>query len=85
MRARSYAIFSDHAYQDLPDADVPDEDDRSGAHWPWPLKRNPNLERFTSLSSVQGDLRTELHGQLLQRIVELCTPEDQAPDDEAKT
>ena len=79
---RSYRIFSEHVYKQLPDAEVPGEGDALGAHWPWALKRNPNLERFGSIASVLEDLRTEQHAKLLRRVVELCSPEGSTADGE---
>ncbi|HTN86614.1 MAG TPA: hypothetical protein VL242_23095 [Sorangium sp.] len=77
VRARAYKSFSDHVY-----GDVPAEEDATAAHFPWLLRRNPNLDRFTTLASVLNDLRTDQHKKLLDRIVELCTPEDPPPDEE---
>lgn len=85
MLEQAYAIFSNHVYKQLADSDVPSEDDELGAHWPWALKRNPNLERFGSIASVLEDLRTEQHARLLHRIVELCLPEDSTPDGESRS
>lgn len=77
VRDRAYKSFCEHVYDE-----VPSEEDETAAHFPWPLRRNPHLERFTTIASVQNDLRTEQHTKLLSRIVELCTPEDSVPDEE---
>jgi MinD-like ATPase involved in chromosome partitioning or flagellar assembly len=74
MHDRAYDIFCEHVYP-ASSANIPAIDDQTAAHWPWPLKRNSNLERFTSISSVQDDLRTQQHKDLLQRIEELCAPD----------
>ncbi|HMY16255.1 MAG TPA: P-loop NTPase [Polyangium sp.] len=79
MRERVYGMFSDHVYSLLND-DIPEMTDQTGAHWPWPLKRNANLERFTSISSVQDDLRSQQHRDLLRRIEELCSPDSPGED-----
>jgi MinD-like ATPase involved in chromosome partitioning or flagellar assembly len=83
MQERVYAMFCEHVYDDTPsiDNDTPSIDDKTGAHWPWPLKRNPNLERFKSIASVHDDLRSQQHQDLLRRIEELCAPD--APKDDA--
>lgn len=81
VRARAYRIFADHVYK----GDAPAEDEDGVAHFPWRLKRNPNLERFTSITSVREDLRSEQHVRLLDRILALCVPEDAAVDDEASS
>ena len=73
VRSRAYAIFSDHLY-----GEAPAETDTLTAHYPWQLRRNPLLERFTTISSVLPQLRTEQHAALLDRIIELCAPEDEA-------
>ncbi|MEP7125243.1 MAG: P-loop NTPase [Byssovorax sp.] len=85
IRDRAYKIFSEHVYKQLDQNDVPAEDDQTGGHWPWALKRNSNLDRFGSIASVLPDLRTEQHARLLRRIVELCLPESSTPDAESKS
>jgi cellulose biosynthesis protein BcsQ len=79
VRDRAYRIFSEHAYDD-----APAETDQTVAHWPWPLGRNPRLERFTTIASVLDDLRTTQQKDLLRRVVELCMPEN-ATEDEGAT
>jgi len=82
FQQRTYDSFCSHiyTYEDEPPAPA----DKTAAHWPWPLRQDPDLERFSSVSSVQNNLFTEQHQQLLRRIQELCTPEPQLGDpDEA--
>ncbi|GMT98434.1 hypothetical protein KH5H1_25530 [Corallococcus caeni] len=83
FQTRVYDSFCTHIYEE----DPPGPTDRTAAHWPWPLRQNPDLERFTSLSSVRDSLFSDQHQQLLLRIKELCTPEpapnsgDDAPEE----
>jgi MinD-like ATPase involved in chromosome partitioning or flagellar assembly len=83
VRFRAYRSFSEHVYC-RGDEDLPAEDDDGVAHFPWRLRRNPSLERFTSIASVLQDLRTEQHRALLRRVVELCAPEGEPADDEER-
>lgn len=71
FQGRAYDSFCDHIYEE----DPPGPSDKTAAHWPWPLRQNPALERFSNLSSMRDSLFSEQHQQLLLRIKELCTPE----------
>lgn len=80
VRERAYSIFSEHLYDD-----APAETDRQAAHFPWPLRRNSLLERFSSITSALDELRTDQYRELLDRIIELCAPEDPSNEDEGAT
>ncbi|WP_158620115.1 tyrosine-protein kinase family protein [Corallococcus sicarius] len=74
FQERTYDSFCEHIYEEDPPAPT----DKTAAHWPWPLRQDPDLERFSSILSVRDNLFSEQHQHLLLRIKELCSPEPQS-------
>lgn len=70
---RSYESFCEHVYED----DAPAIEARDAPHYPRPLRANPALERFAHLSGVSSYLLADDYQALLDRIVELCEPQDE--------
>lgn len=80
FRDRVYALFEERLYGEEP----PATDDETAGHWPWPLARQQDLERFSTLSGVEDVLFSADYRRLLQRIEELCAPEGVGDDEDGK-
>jgi MinD-like ATPase involved in chromosome partitioning or flagellar assembly len=75
FRKRAYAAFSKNLYGKLPE--IPQLEDDEEPHWPKIIRRHPLLERLTQLMAAREVLFAEGYKQLLDRIIELCEPEDE--------
>jgi hypothetical protein len=62
--------------------DAPSQEDSTAAHFPWVIRQDTDLERFSSVHAVREALFSDHHRTLFRRIEELCRPED-ADDEEA--
>ena len=80
FRDRVYALFENSLYGEEP----PPTDDETAGHWPWPLAREQDLERFSKLASVERILFSEDYRRLLDRIEELCVPEGDGEEEDEK-
>ena len=82
FQRRSFEIFDRYIYASY-EEDAPSPDDSTAAHWPWPLRANPSLERFTNILSAKDILFAEEYRSLRKRIEELCTPEAAEDQDQS--
>ncbi|HEX5753674.1 MAG TPA: AAA family ATPase [Archangium sp.] len=71
---RAYRAFDQSLYGKLPES--PQLEDDEEPHWPKVIRRHPLLERLTHLGAAREVLFSEGYKQLLERIVELCEPEE---------
>jgi MinD-like ATPase involved in chromosome partitioning or flagellar assembly len=73
---RCYDLFKRHVYDPhFEDEDIPSLDDDDALHTVLPVSRHPKLEAFDSVASVLEQLETGEYTMIVERIVELCTPE----------
>jgi MinD-like ATPase involved in chromosome partitioning or flagellar assembly len=75
FRKRAYSAFSRSLYGKL--SEIPQLEDDEEPHWPKIIRRHPLLERLTQLRAAREVLFAEGYKQLLDRIVELCEPEEE--------
>lgn len=80
FQERCYDLFKRHVYDPhFQDEDIPSLDDNDALHTIFPVSRHPKLEAFDSVASVLEQLDTNEYTMIVDRIVELCTPEE--PED----
>ena len=70
---RTYAAFCEFVYED----DAPQKEATDQAHWPWVIRYDSALERFTSVSGIRSALFNDNYKALLTRVVELCQEEEE--------
>lgn len=77
-----YDFFKRHVYDPFfDDDDIPSLDDDDALHTTLPVSRNSKLETFDTVSSVLAQLESPEFTAIVERIIELCTPEGQEEDD----
>jgi MinD-like ATPase involved in chromosome partitioning or flagellar assembly len=76
FQKRCYELFKHHVYDPLfDDDDIPSPDDDDSLHTAFPISRHPRLETFDAVSSIVDQLGSSEYAAVVDRIVELCTPE----------
>lgn len=65
--------------QALEEESAPSEDSQSSAHYPWVIRHNERLVRFSSLAAVKAELFGEEFRGVLERIQALSVPVGSAP------
>lgn len=81
-RERVYASMERHVYSLKPD-DMPDLDDETVAHFPWPIGQYDELPKADTLPNISSSvLENEPYEALRRRIAALAEREDEAEDTE---
>lgn len=81
FQKHAYEIFDEYVYPAYGD-NAPSRENSMAAHFPWVIRQDTDLERFSSISAVKDALFSELHQALCRRIEELCRPDEDAGDEE---
>jgi MinD-like ATPase involved in chromosome partitioning or flagellar assembly len=69
--------------EELEDESASSEESATAAHYPWTVRYNERLVRFTRLESVRPELFSEDFVRVVERIEALCTPPS-PPESEEK-
>ena len=77
FKERCYDLFKRHVYDPhFEDADIPSLDDDDALHTVLPVSRHPKLETFDAVASILEQLMSQEYAVVVERIIELCTPEE---------